>query len=230
MNRPPGYLGHRKTHRLLSQEVLKQYHTETVKLSFVLFDEIEKASDALRNFLLGILDKAALTLGDTRNVDSSRAMIFMTSNLGASEMRTISFSAHVARENANLGTIDATMTAGLSRTGMEAACKKFTPEFSSRSMARFRCLAPYFRSVPSSNRNVLLASDKVKTNGRSFAVLKIRIATDQVRGGDWIRVDFDNGTRSLRFVKEAEGLTVQDMIRLVDASVTIRWTALSQAA
>ena len=80
---PPGYLGHRETHPLLSQEVLNQYHTEKMKLSFVLFDEIEKASDALWNLLLGILDKATLTLGDNRRVDFSRALIFMTSNLGA---------------------------------------------------------------------------------------------------------------------------------------------------
>ena len=86
---PPGYLGHRETHPLLSQEVLNQYHTERVKLSFVLFDEIEKASDALWNLLLGILDKATLTLGDNRRVDFSRAMIFMTSNLGAAEMNAI---------------------------------------------------------------------------------------------------------------------------------------------
>src|SRR6202020_3089310 len=59
---PPGYLGHRETHPLLSQEVLNQYHTETIKLSFVLFDEIEKASDSLWNLLLGILDQATLTL------------------------------------------------------------------------------------------------------------------------------------------------------------------------
>src|SRR3954451_16037488 len=83
---PPGYLGHRETHPLLSQEVLNQYHTDSMKLSFVLFDEIEKASDALWNLLLGILDKATLTLGDNRKVDFSRAMIFMTSNLGAAEM------------------------------------------------------------------------------------------------------------------------------------------------
>ena len=86
---PPGYLGHRETHPLLSQEVLNQYHTETNKISFVLFDEIEKASDALWNLLLGILDKATLTLGDNRRVDFSRALIFMTSNLGASEMGAI---------------------------------------------------------------------------------------------------------------------------------------------
>ena len=53
----------------MSQEVLNQYHTETVKISFILFDEIEKASDALWNLLLGILDKANLTLGDNRKVD-----------------------------------------------------------------------------------------------------------------------------------------------------------------
>src|SRR5206468_2266998 len=86
---PPGYLGHRETHPLLSQEVLNQYHTDSVKVSFVLFDEIEKASDALWNLLLGILDKAVLTLGDNRRVDFSRALIFMTSNLGAAEMNSI---------------------------------------------------------------------------------------------------------------------------------------------
>src|SRR6202162_852712 len=86
---PPGYLGHRETHPLLSQEVLNQYHTDKMKLSFVLFDEIEKASDSLWNLLLGVLDKATLTLGDSRRVDFSRAMIFLTSNLGAAEMNTI---------------------------------------------------------------------------------------------------------------------------------------------
>src|SRR4029077_12384846 len=86
---PPGYLGHRETHALLSQEALNQHHTETIKLSLVLFDEIEKASDALWNLLLGILDKGTLTLGDNRKVDFSRSIIFMTSNLGAAEMSSL---------------------------------------------------------------------------------------------------------------------------------------------
>src|SRR5437879_786560 len=86
---PPGYLGHRETHPLLSQEALNQHHTETVKLSLVLFDEIEKASDSLWNLLLGILDKATLTLGDNRKVDFSAAMVLLTSNLGASEMSSL---------------------------------------------------------------------------------------------------------------------------------------------
>src|SRR5467141_1281540 len=86
---PPGYLGHRETGALLSQEALNQHHTEKMKLSLVLFDEIEKASDALWNLLLGILDKGVLTLGDNRTVDFSSSMIFLTSNLGAAEMSSI---------------------------------------------------------------------------------------------------------------------------------------------
>ena len=112
---PPGYLGHRETHPLLSQEVLNQYHTDNIKLSFVLFDEIEKASDALWNLLLGILDKATLTLGDNRKVDFSRAMIFMTSNLGATEMGAmmtpkLGFGAGAARAKMATGEVDEGMS------------------------------------------------------------------------------------------------------------------------
>ena len=62
---PPGYLGHRETSPLLTQEALDQFHTESLKLSILLFDEIEKASDALWQLLLGILDKGTLTLGES---------------------------------------------------------------------------------------------------------------------------------------------------------------------
>src|SRR5271169_2385132 len=83
---PPGYLGHRETHPLLTQEALNAFHTEETKLSILLFDEIEKASDALWQLLLGILDKATLTLGDNRRIDLSQCLIIMTSNLGAADM------------------------------------------------------------------------------------------------------------------------------------------------
>jgi ATP-dependent Clp protease ATP-binding subunit ClpA len=131
---PPGYLGHRETHPLLSQEVLGQYHTDKVRLSFVLFDEIEKASDALWNLLLGILDKGTLTLGDNRRVDFSRAMVFMTSNLGASEMTSIlnprlGFSGGPTTAAAIR---DSRTEAQMERSGVEAARRKFTPEFMNR--------------------------------------------------------------------------------------------------
>ncbi len=127
---PPGYLGHRETHPLLSQETLNQYHTEQCKLSFVLFDEIEKASDALWNLLLGILDKATLTLGDNRRVDFSRAMIFMTSNLGSGEMSNIMSPSMGFMQQAPA--FDSKLWEKVSKAGFEAARKKFTPEFINR--------------------------------------------------------------------------------------------------
>src|SRR4249919_1807130 len=134
---PPGYLGHRETHPLLSQEVLNQYHSETIKLSFVLFDEIEKASDALWNLLLGILDKGTLTLGDNRKVDFSRALIFMTSNLGAAEMGSIirpklGFGAGEVERQRAAGEVEAGLDLKINRAGLEAARRKFTPEFMNR--------------------------------------------------------------------------------------------------
>jgi ATP-dependent Clp protease ATP-binding subunit ClpB len=134
---PPGYLGHRETHPLLSQEVLNQYHNEKIQLSFVLFDEIEKASDALWNLLLGILDKATLTLGDNRRVDFSRALIFMTSNLGAAEMGSIlrpnlGFAAGDIERNQAAGIVDASVGDKVMRAGIEAARRRFSPEFMNR--------------------------------------------------------------------------------------------------
>src|SRR5271169_3111844 len=134
---PPGYLGHRETHPLLSQEVLNQYHTDACKLSFVLFDEIEKASDALWNLLLGILDKGTLTLGDNRKVDFSRALIFMTSNLGATEMSSIirpklGFGAAEVERRRASGEVEEGLQGKISSAGLEAARRKFTPEFMNR--------------------------------------------------------------------------------------------------
>jgi ATP-dependent Clp protease ATP-binding subunit ClpA len=134
---PPGYLGHRETHPLLSQEVLNQYHTDKVKISFVLSDEIEKASDALWNLLLGVLDKATLTLGDNRRVDFSKAMIFMTSNLGASEMGSllrpnVGFATSEVERRRSTGESDEALDAKIARAGVEAARRKFTPEFMNR--------------------------------------------------------------------------------------------------
>src|SRR5207247_7251440 len=130
---PPGYLGHRETHALLSQEMLNRHHTEKLKLSLVLFDEIEKASDSLWNLLLGILDKATLTLGDNRRVDFSSTMVFLTSNLGAAEMSSLVS----PRMGFHVPSIDDTgskakLSARMSLAGMAAARRKFTPEFINR--------------------------------------------------------------------------------------------------
>jgi ATP-dependent Clp protease ATP-binding subunit ClpA len=129
---PPGYLGHRETHPLLTQEALNQFHTDKLKLTLLLFDEIEKASDSLWQLLLGILDKATLTLGDNRRVDLSQCMIFMTSNLGAGEMSDLITGGRgfVAQEMTSI--VDNKMDDKLTRTAIDAARRKFSPEFMNR--------------------------------------------------------------------------------------------------
>ena len=127
---PPGYLGHRETHPLITQETLEQHYTEKVRVSLVLFDEIEKASDAVWQLLLGILDKATLTLGDNRRVDFSHSLIFLTSNLGSQEMTKL--------VSGGLGYTsgprhdDEEVDQKIYRTAMEAARRKFSPEFMNR--------------------------------------------------------------------------------------------------
>lgn len=259
---PPGYLGHRETHALLSQEVLDQHHTEKVRLSFVLFDEIEKASDALWNLLLGILDKATLTLGDNRRVDFSRTMVFLTSNLGASEMNSIlrpnlGFSAPEMKRKLEADLEAERLPAKIARAATEAARRRFTPEFMNRldKIVVFRPLGQaelrkildielhllQQRIFDSAGPNyfVLTASDAAKEHllaegtdikygarhlRRAIERLVVQplsnlIATEQIRSGDLIRVDFDSDSRQLCFQKEAEGMGLETMALMTGARI-----------
>jgi len=132
---PPGYLGHRETSPLLTQENLDRCHTEETPLTLVLFDEIEKASDALWRLLLGILDKATLTLGDNRRVDFSRSLIIMTSNLGAREISEliegrIGFAGPQQPNNVEMSQV--AIDEKIRRTAVQAASRNFSPEFMNR--------------------------------------------------------------------------------------------------
>jgi ATP-dependent Clp protease ATP-binding subunit ClpB len=255
---PPGYLGHRETHPLLSQEVLNQYHTDKVKLSFVLFDEIEKASDSLWNLLLGILDKATLTLGDNRRVDFSRALIFMTSNLGAHEMSSImsprmgfatkdEHAQECVRPTGKLGD-------KIARAGTDAARRKFTPEFINRldkivvfqplgtaelkqileielhqvQQRVFNAVAgsPFVFTVTDGAKDYLLAEGTdVKYGARHLKRAIERhvvqpmsnlIATEQLKGGDLIKIDYDHRRCEVIFVKEAENVPAYAMAELIN--------------
>ena len=138
---PPGYIGHRETSPVLTQDRLDARHTDKLKLTFVLFDEIEKASDALWQLLLGILDKATLTLGDNRRVDFSRTIVFMTSNLGASEMSRLTTGGIGFAPTPAAGFPD--IDRKICRVAVEAAKHKFSPEFMNRidKVIVFRTLA-----------------------------------------------------------------------------------------
>lgn len=130
---PPGYLGHRETSPMLTQENIDHSFSEDLKLSLILFDEIEKASDALWQLLLGILDKATLTLGDNRRVDFSKCIIVMTSNLGAREMsELISGGIGFTPSKGVSSQHDTSVDQDIYRTAVDAARRKFSPEFMNR--------------------------------------------------------------------------------------------------
>jgi len=251
---PPGYLGHRETHALLSQEMINLQQSDKVKLSFLLFDEIEKASDALWNLLLGILDKATLTLGDNRKVDFSRCMIFMTSNLGASEVDSIlgpkmGFLPVSEPTNPRSDKVSQRIT----QTSLEAARRKFTPEFLNRidkivvfkplgqqELKRILDIELYyvqqrvFQASDAGKAFVFTVTDEAKKElleqgtdakynarhlKRAIERLVVQpmsnlIATEQIRGGDWVKIGVAEGGQ-ITFEREAEGLPIHIMAQLV---------------
>jgi ATP-dependent Clp protease ATP-binding subunit ClpA len=120
---PPGYLGHRETQPMLTQQKLQMATSEKSHICLVLFDEIEKASDSLWTLLLGILDKATLNLGDNTRVDFSNCMIFLSSNLGSRAIESLL--------RPSLGFAPATGD-GIDGAGRAAVRKHFTAEFRNR--------------------------------------------------------------------------------------------------
>ena len=173
-----------------------------------------------------------------------------------------------ASDKAASGTIDEKTTGKLARSGIEAARRKFTPEFMNRldKIVSFQPLGTeqlkkildielnlvqqrifnttsdraFVFTLSDSSKGFLLEEGTDLKYGarhlkRAIERLLVQpmsnlIATDQVRGGDWIRVDFDDQARLLRFAKEAEGLPVTDMARLVDNSITIPAMAVASGA
>jgi ATP-dependent Clp protease ATP-binding subunit ClpB len=240
---PPGYLGHRETHPLITQEELSKYHTEKLKLSFLLFDEIEKASDALWQLLLGILDKATLTLGDNRRVDLSQTMIFLTSNLGGGEITEL-MTGGMGFVQPSDRTEDK-LDVKVERTAQGAAKKKFSPEFMNRldkvvvfhplrqeqleeileielGMVQQRVLDTgrgqfLFRATPAARKFLLQEGTDFKYGARhlkraieKYVVYPLAnlLATEQVRFGDMLVVDWDGKSMHLSFHKEGEGAVV----------------------
>jgi len=277
---PPGYLGHRETHALLSQEALNEHHTEAVKLSFVLFDEVEKASDALWSLLLGILDKATLTLGDNRRVDFSNCMVFMTGNLGAKEMSALMNprlgfgAASRAQAIADGSASDEALDGKLKRTVVEAARRKFTPEFMNRldKIVTFRPLgreelkkivdieldlvqdrilslradrAFIFKVTDRGKEHLLEEGTDTRYGARHLKRVIERlvvqpmsnlIATEQIRCGDSISIDYGDGSDAMIFQREAEGLSHRSIYEVAGnewsvpvaaaAQFTPQWSAL----
>jgi ATP-dependent Clp protease ATP-binding subunit ClpB len=247
---PPGYLGHRETHPLITQEELAKYHTDKLKLSFLLFDEIEKASDSLWQLLLGILDKATLTLGDNRRLDLSQTMIFLTSNLGGGEITELMTGGmgFVQPRDKQEGQLDTKVE----KTAQEAAKRKFSPEFINRldkvvvfhplrqehleqildielRMVQQRVLVPgkqpfLFRVTESAHHFLLQEGTDIKYGARHLkrAIEKFVVcplanlrATEQVRFGDMLVIDWNGRSNYLSFQKEGEAAVTPAAAQLI---------------
>src|SRR3984885_13615528 len=146
---PPGYLGHRETQPMLTQQKLNAVTSEKCNLSLVLFDEIEKAAPSMTRLLLGVLDKGILRLGDNTIVNFEKSLVFLTSNLGAREMmREINpdfgFQSVRPAERSDL-------TSKLQNIALVAVRKRFSPEF----VNRIDCVITYQPLTPESLSTIL---------------------------------------------------------------------------
>jgi len=251
---PPGYLGHRETHPLITQEELAKYHNDHLKLSFLLFDEIEKASDALWQLLLGMLDKATLTLGDNRRVDLSQTVIFMTSNLGGgeiTELMTGGMGFVQPKDKPSDG-----LDVKVERTATEAARRKFSPEFLNRldkvvvfhplrdeqleqilqielGQVQRRVLETargqfLFRVTPPARTFLLKEGTDTRYGARHLKraierhlvyPLANLLATEQVKLGDVLCVDWDSREDALIFEREGEGAVIPTTLTLTPSGI-----------
>ncbi|HUK30943.1 MAG TPA: AAA family ATPase [Candidatus Acidoferrum sp.] len=251
---PPGYLGHRETHPLITQEELAKYHTDKTKLSFLLFDEIEKASDALWQLLLGMLDKATLTLGDNRRVDLSQTVIFMTSNLGGgeiTELMTGGMGFVQPKDKPSDG-----LDGKVERTATEAARRKFSPEFLNRldkvvvfhplrdeqleqilqielGQVQRRVLETargqfLFRLTAGARTFLLREGTDTRYGARHLKraierhlvyPLANLLATEQVKLGDVLCIDWDSSEDSLIFEREGEGAVIPTTLTLTPSGI-----------
>ena len=77
---PPGYIGYEEAGQLTEALRRRPY-------SIVVFDEVEKAHPEVHNMLLQIMEEGHLTDAKGRTVDFRNAIIVMTTNVGAEEIK-----------------------------------------------------------------------------------------------------------------------------------------------
>src|SRR5262245_21789296 len=147
---PPGYLGHRETQPMLTQQKLNAVTSEKCNLSLVLFDEIEKAAPSMTRLLLGVLDKGVLRLGDNTTVNFEKSLVFLTSNLGAREMMR-EINPDFGFQSATSGREPTDLTSKLQNIALVAVRKRFSPEF----VNRIDCIITYQPLTPESLAAIL---------------------------------------------------------------------------
>lgn len=206
---PPGYLGHRETQPLLSQQKINSVITDNCRLSLLLFDEIEKASGSFQRMLLGVLDKAVLRLGDNAVVNFENTMIFMTSNLGAKEIKSL-----MSQKYGLGGAPQVTAATGferLTKAGDAAAKRRFSPEFINR-VDRLVTYHPLDRSAMLEILNLELEQLQQHLDWRLGASsFNIRCSA---AAGEWL---LDHGTSGEYGARELKRLLLREVVQPLSA-------------
>ncbi len=115
---PPGFVGHDEGGQLT--DALRKNPG-----SIVLFDEVEKAHPKLHNLMLQILEEGALTDGKGHRVSFENALVILTSNVGADEVRRSS-------RAVGFGTRKGVEHSAMLEITNEALGSTFSPEFLGR--------------------------------------------------------------------------------------------------
>ena len=169
----------------------------------------------------------------------------------------LGFAASEMERRCSEGVVDGGLTDKISRAGVEAARRKFTPEFMNRidKVVVFRPLGePELRKILGLELNILQQRIFNSANGAPFVFsltdsakdfllregtdmkygarhlkraidrslvhpLSNLIATEQVRGGDLVRVDYDGESERMTFFKEAEDMPPYAMMQMMEAPV-----------
>ena len=156
-------------------------------LTVVLFDEIEKAHPEVFDLLLGILGEGRLTDSVGRLVDFRMAVIVMTSNLGATEVRTSGFASRETRDY------------------LRSVARHFRPELVNRidHILSFRALAK-----SDVERIVVLEIDKVgRRIGLTQRNVRIEVAPEARAALAHAGYDAKMGARPLKRVIEERVVT-----------------------
>jgi ATP-dependent Clp protease ATP-binding subunit ClpC len=114
---PPGYVGHDMT-PFLTQEKLEG------DMTIVIFEEIEKADEALYDLLLEIVNKAVLVTGRGYELSFKNCLIFLTSNIGSRQ--------YFEENNRNIGFKEISIHSSRTDLYLRACKNYFNPEFMGR--------------------------------------------------------------------------------------------------
>lgn len=192
---PAGYIGHKETEAILAQHRIDRYQTPENPLNIILFDEIEKADQALWNLLLGILDKGRVSLGNGHETDFAKSIIILTTNRGAREMDHI-------LSNKGIGFTTGTQAGNVRNAATKAIRGNFSPEFMNRidEIIVFNSLTPDDLRLIFSREVMTIQDRMVRSNRCPLFIL--RWTTEAI---DYLiarGTDSKSGSRELKRVLE----------------------------